>query len=223
MSTSTSADEGARTSKDLAEEARRVVTTRVEDLQRRYIDSRAKGSSEAVATLARLRRGAGKEPDALPELWPVTLAGLTPPQWDEAPPTYLERAVHTALTLYAVHQQSRSSTMHVHGTDLGAAVGRLAGATSEAPVRRRFEALGTAESFLEAAHHARGLVTQLRAAELPLDYGRFARQLYYLQLGGDAARRVRLQWGRAYHATAKNQQSAEDNEQTNDFEEENDQ
>ncbi len=46
--------------------------------------------------------------------------------------------------------------------------------------------------------HARGLVTQFRAAPIPLDYGQFAVDLLDWQ---DPTRRtgVRLRWGRDYY------------------------
>jgi CRISPR system Cascade subunit CasB len=173
----------------------RFVASRVTAWQRDYIRRRP----QALATLARLRRGIGKDVGALPELWQYTLDGLpgaAPP--DDAPPSWTEQAAYTALTLFALHQQSRREEMHEPGQSLGTAVRllRSRAATDEA-VRRRFEALGTAETFSEVVHHARGLITQLRGEAIPLDYGMLAEDLFRLQTS--AADRVRLQWGRDFH------------------------
>jgi len=69
---------------------------------------------------------------------------------------------------------------------------------NEKPARRRFNAVMTASTFDEAVHHLRGLVTQLRAENVPLDYGMLADDLRTFQFpgGGDAVRR---RWGRQYY------------------------
>ena len=170
------------------------VDRRVTELQRGLQD----GRPTAVAALARLRRGVGKEVGVLPDLWRLTLDGLPEPEFRSDKPTRDERAAYTAITLYALHQQSRTKGMHEPGIGLGTAVARLARIASAAAVQRRFEALGTAESFPEVVHHARGLITQLRGANLGLDYGRFADELCWLQQPGSAAR-VRLAWGRDFY------------------------
>ena len=171
-----------------------LVEQRVRALQAQYLA----GTSSGVSQLAALRRAATSPVGADPQTWELTVSGVSP--WareDDA--TNDERAVHAALTLYALHQQSRDRPMHRTGTGLGAAVMALGEATrSKDAVRRRFEALGTATTFIELLHHARGLVHQLRSAAIPLDYARLALDLGDWQ---DPARSasVRLRWGRDYH------------------------
>lgn len=175
------------------------VHRRVTDWQRGYLRRQA----DSLATLAKLRRGVGKEIGQVPDLWHYTLRGIPDEDCKGDDPTPAERAVHTAMTLFAVHQQSRRAEMHVPGPSLGAAVRQLRTRTSsEDAVRRRFEALGTAETFAEVVHHARGLITQLRAQNIPLDYGVFTDDLIRLQLPS-TANQVRLRWGRDFHRTAK--------------------
>jgi CRISPR system Cascade subunit CasB len=171
------------------------VTARVTQLQHGYLQRRPAG----VAALAKLRRGVGKPVGAVADLWQLTLEGVPlPPRYgDEA--TINERAAHTALTLYALHQQSRSEPMHRSGQSIGAAARILARrTTSSEATRRRFEALGTASTFEEVSHHARGLISQFRTHGIPLDYGRFADQLVGL-LHPASADRVRLSWGRDFY------------------------
>ena len=89
--------------------------------------------------------------------------------------------------------------MHQPGQSIGTAARILSGrAPSEDATRRRFEALGTASTFEEVTHHARGVVSQLRAYGIPLDYGQFADQLVWL-LRPATADRVRLAWGRDFY------------------------
>jgi CRISPR system Cascade subunit CasB len=176
----------------------RFVNARVTQLQDGYLQHRP----AAVAALAQLRRGVGKPVGAIAELWQLTLEGVPlPPRYgDQA--TANERAAHTALTLYALHQQSRNEPMHRPGQSIGAAARILAQRSSSAEAtRRRFEALGTATTLEEVSHHARGLISQFRALGIPLDYGLFADQLVGL-LYPASADRVRLSWGRDFYRPA---------------------
>lgn len=171
-----------------------LVGDRVTGLQARYLA----GSSSGVGDLAALRRAVTGTPGEDPRTWALTVADVSPWARDDEP-TAAELAAHAALTLYAVHQQSQGRAMHVCGRGLGSAVRALGWLTNaEDAVRRRFEALGTAATFPELMHHARGLVRQLRSAGVPLDYGRLARDLLDWQDPGRTAS-VRLRWGRDYH------------------------
>ncbi|MFI2105686.1 type I-E CRISPR-associated protein Cse2/CasB [Isoptericola sp. NPDC019693] len=191
------AEEGRRNNRRLGDTGR-CVARRVMLLQE------GRQRSRTVAALAHLRKGVGKEPGSDPALWWLTVDGVPgEPRGDE--PTRQERAVHVALTLYAVHQQSRPEGMHRPGAGLGHAVAALeraqGGADGErtSPVRRRFDAVVTATGVTEAAHHLRGLVTQLRGAGIGLDYGQLADDLVDIQA---SSRRddVRRRWARQlYH------------------------
>lgn len=158
--------------------------------------------SATVATLARLRAGLGREPGDDPTLWSVTLDGAPgEPRGDE--PTCEERAVYTALTLYATHQQARDQAMHTAGAGLGQAVARLDRARPGAgegvsPVRRRFDAAVTSVTLTELSQHLRGLVSQMRGESIGLDYGMLADDLFQFQLPGWAPT-VRRRWGRQFY------------------------
>ncbi|MBH5337625.1 type I-E CRISPR-associated protein Cse2/CasB [Streptomyces pactum] len=205
----------------------------------------------AVAAVARLRREAGRDAYASPTAWGLdhleTLnelrearrtaepegrdGGIAAPSYfsSAARATQEERerredtAVHIAVTLWALHQQSlRDEPMHLVGWPLGRAVRRLAhGRTgvrdSEASVdgagadpaeervedagetvRRRFVRVGTASDTDVFATRLRELVLLLRSARIPLDYALLADQLLLWQ---DENRRddVRRAWGRDFH------------------------
>ncbi|MFD4635391.1 type I-E CRISPR-associated protein Cse2/CasB [Streptomyces sp. NPDC058284] len=177
-------------------------------LQRGYLGDQ----SYAVGALARLRRGAGKDFSQVPDLWGLAdtgalhdgpAAGGRP--LDEAELTRAEDAVHVALTLWALHQQSRSTAMHRAGSrtaprGLGGAVRQLmpAGEIAE-PVRKRFVRVGTAPGLPVVAQRLREIVVMLRGADIPLDYALLAGQLYGWQepTGREAVRRA---WGRSFHS-----------------------
>lgn len=176
---------------------------------------------EATGALARLRRGIGAEPgsDYTLERYlcvPDEILGFVPADR----PADTEYAVHDAVTLYALHQQSQRRPMHVPGTGLGAAVATLL-ARSDSPegVRRRFAALGTASAYPEVIYHLRGLVTMLRGEEIPLDYGRLAEDLVALRTPTGPAR-IRAAWGRDFYRSRAHSRP-ENNPTTDDAPEEN--
>ncbi len=156
------------------------------------------------ATLAKLRRGIGKAPGSMPELWDVTLAGLPEELTgrNDEPPTYGEWAVYTPLTLYALHQQGKDlkkQCMSEDGKFLGVAVGKLAkNEDDEKRVKRRFDAAATADSLEEFSHHLRGLVQLLKDKDIPLDYPALSEDLYWFQFP-EARDSVRLRWGRDFY------------------------
>ncbi|MBU4214766.1 MAG: type I-E CRISPR-associated protein Cse2/CasB [Actinobacteria bacterium] len=177
----------------------KFVDAQVSRLQAGYL--RRPPSSRARADLARLRRVVGHEPGTDVEILDLTTDPDAPrPAQDE--PTADERAIHVALTLYAVHQQSQERRMHVQGRSFGSALGRLRYVDGEENpgVVRRFQALGTATDLAEAATHARALVTLLRGAGQGFDYGLLARDLVALQ-DPRRAQGVRLAWGRDFFRT----------------------
>jgi CRISPR system Cascade subunit CasB len=169
---------------------------------RRKIDLLDAESSWARAMCAKLRRGIGKTPGELPELWEITLSDA-PSGWDgkNGVASFQQNAVHTALTLYALHRQGKNSSMNSdEGDSLGGAAARLVapdGSNLEA-VRRRFNSVVTATGFLELAHHARGVVQLLKADDIKLDYPRFAKDLYYYQFLS-RTNEVKLHWGQDFY------------------------
>lgn len=173
------------------------VADRASKLQTDYRQDR----SAAVADLARLRRGIGQQPGEDIALIGLTIAGLySDPRGLRDGATDAERAAFAALTLFALHQQShRNASMHRKGYSFGRSA-RLLGRHTQAQdaVRARFSAVATATSWDEGVRHARGLIQQFRAHDIPLDYGQFAVDLYRL-LHRDFADSVRLAWGRDFY------------------------
>ena len=182
-------------------------------------------SSWSRTMLAKLRRGIGKQPGELQELDEVFLGGMPEELFGkDGNPSYAEWAVYTALTLFALHQQGKEKDHPMndtgnpekkeYGNSLGAAVGYLARENKgrESAIKRRFDAVATANDFTELAYHARGLIQLLKAENISLDYPRFAMDLYSYQFD-DTRNSIRLRWGEDYYRVVnKNKEGEEDNE-----------
>ena len=155
-----------------------------------------------AATLARLRRGIGRAPGDMPELWNVTLDGMPEElRSRDGKPTKGEWAVYTALTLYALHQQGRDmqkEPMNREGVSLGTAMHRLTGPDELDRIKRRFDSVATSDDIVELANHLRGVTQLLKAAGIPLDYPMLAKDLYWYQFA-DMAPAVRLRWGQDFY------------------------
>jgi CRISPR system Cascade subunit CasB len=208
---------------------------RIRQLQRGYRDDRP----TAVSALARLRRGAGQPANSLPDLWGQTgteeLSLLLAESAENAPgatgPETLgrcpvdharaEEALHLAVTLWALHQQShRDMDTHLAGYGLGRSVRKLMtrGTTAaddnaksapelDEPLRRRFVRVGTATTLDVLGQRLREIVLLLRKSDIPLDYGLLADQLYRWQRLSDRAD-VRREWGRDFHLAGTVRDSA---------------
>ena len=98
--------------------AQKDMTRRVELVTEGKLDWLLKQASEGVcrATLAQLRRGVGRTPGEIPDLWGILLQDMPEDmQGHGSTASYQEIAIYTALTLFAVHQQGwdpRSQPMH---------------------------------------------------------------------------------------------------------------
>lgn len=173
----------------------RLVENRIRGprgLQNRYPDE-----SSGRAEMAALRAAVTKTPGQDPEIWHLTSVPGTDGAGDE--PTREEWAVHTAMTLYAVHQQSRTEPMCISGQGIGHAARELIGpAKEENPsARARFNALVTSTTLSELRSHLRSLASQLRSKKIALDYAMLADDLVAFQRPG-GAKNVRLRWSRQY-------------------------
>ena len=162
-------------------------------LQNRYLRNEAR----ARGHMAALRSATTKEPGEIPEIWELTQVEV-PDNTDDAP-TWEEVAVHTAMTLYAVHQQSRTTRMFRPGRGLGHAARELVGWEEDNDsARKRFNALVTSTTITELRHHLRNFISLLRARDITLDHAMLADDIVRFQRPG-GAKKVRLTWARQYH------------------------
>lgn len=155
------------------------------------------------AALAQLRQAASAQPGTAPAIWALTSEGV--PEMPDAQRERVDWAIHTAMTQFAIHQQSRDRLMHDPSQPFGRAVRRLAHLTQsvdaevhESPVYKRFTAMAMSTTPTSLLAHSRGIISQLRTHEIPFDYGRYASDLYWFTVPGQAAE-VRRRWGRDFH------------------------
>ena len=201
--------EARRQERHLTKNAGRLVDRRIggpRGLQTRLDDNK---SRRARGELAALRRGVSRSPGELPEIWELTRVEVPDGAGDA--PTWEEIAVHTAMTLYAVHQQSRTEHMFSPGVGLGSAARRLIGSPDEEnpSARARFNALVTSTTVAELRHHLRGFVSLLRARGFALDHAMLADDIVGFQRPG-GGKKVRLNWARQYYSLPAESQPADD-------------
>lgn len=183
----------------------------IKRLTQQKIERLLRENSWSRATLAKLRRGIGKQPGELPELFEILFDDMPEglySQGDE--PSYAEWAIYTSLTLFALHQQGKDRPMSASGkiddknkgNSLGTAVGLLKqDKDRKLAIKKRFDAVLTANEFTEFAHHARGLIQLLKVGDITLDYPRFAADLYQYQFDENKSQ-IRLRWGEDYYRVA---------------------
>lgn len=152
------------------------------------------------AALANLRRGVGKPPGSVPQIWQFTLNDPDRPGGPSGDRE--EAAVHVALTHWAMHQQSKTRPMHTDTNTFGVALRLLASTQNrkepqKTPVYRRMMALASSRALMGITTHARGLISQLRAAGIGFDYGRWADDLYWIQVPGRMVS-VQRRWGQEF-------------------------
>lgn len=158
--------------------------------------------SSLRSTLAQLRRGVGKMPGEIPELWGFFLDGIPEEMMGRRGPSRAEWAIYAALTLFALHQQGRDTErewMSQKGNGFGQAVAKLIHSEEDrGRVTRRFHAVATASHMKELSHHMRGIVQMLRSESISIDYPSLAEDLYWYQIPKTTAQ-VRLHWGQDFY------------------------
>ncbi|WP_160166730.1 type I-E CRISPR-associated protein Cse2/CasB [Nocardiopsis kunsanensis] len=193
-----------------------AVSDRVTDLMSGYIAD----NSEDVATLAQLRSGAGHTFGSCPRLWGMS---VDPAQYErlwerpraeertEKTEQAAEEAVHAALTLFALHQQSLKTAdqgMHIPSRfgrgirraehNVGWAVrGAMPVGEIEASLHNRLRRAAEASSHTKRVSELRQIVQRLRGARQPLDYGLLAEHLYRAQRPR-GAETVKDAWGHGF-------------------------
>lgn len=176
--------------------------------QKIKIISESTNLSGSKTILADLRRGVGKTPGSVPEIWKITLNDL--PEGfisKDGNPTYGEWASHISLTLFALHQQGKDTTskcMSQENKSLGDAARILRGKIEDdgSRVKRRLDAIATASDIEEMSYHLRGLIQLFKSKDIPLDYPQLARDIYEFQFP-NIRDQVRLRWGQSFYRSDK--------------------
>jgi CRISPR system Cascade subunit CasB len=155
------------------------------------------------ANLSIMRRGLGKHPGDIPDMWMLFFEGF-PEEFlgKDGEATKEEWAAYQALALFALSQQGkdiRSQFMYEEGVGIGTAFRHIAKTDDELEaVRRRFNIILTAEDIIELSHYLRGMVQLLRSKDITMDFGELANDLFYYQFDSSRAS-IRLKWGQDYY------------------------
>lgn len=205
-----------------------AVSDRVSDLLSGYLAD----DSEDVATLAQLRSGAGRTFGSCPRLWGMSVdpaqyetlweqprVGVRTEQTERA----AEEAVHAALTLFALHQQSlKAADQGMHALsrarkgirraehNVGWAVrGAMPTGEIDPSLHNRLRRAAEASSHTKRVSELRQIVQRLRGVRQPLDYGLLAEHLYLAQLPR-GVETVKDAWGHGFASFRQKETPAED-------------
>lgn len=128
------------------------------------------------------------------------------------------RSIKAALKLYAIHQQSKDRPMAVFTQTGKRPVGSFGQACrlitddegrGAAGVRRRMASVEAASDFAGVETCLRSLIRQMKAKNIPLNYGALAKDLFLIQCD-DTREDVFLRWAQDYYAPKPAEQSATD-------------
>lgn len=181
----------------------KAVNSVIMRLQSAYLN----GSHDARMTLAMLRKldePGGPSWIALGDV--IANLPSMPPGYDR---NCMMTSVKMALKLYALHQQSQSfpmaTTKHV---SMGSACHAItathenANGTGAAGVLRRIATVEAAPDVSGMEQPLRSLVRQMRTANVQLNYGMLARDLYLIQ-HDQTHNKVFMDWAIAYYQPAQ--------------------
>ena len=174
-----------------------VSSKQIEQFTKQKISSLIMQAKSNTGVLAELRRGIGKKPGELPQLWGYFLESMPENFYGDKEPSRAEWAIYTVLTLYALHQQGKSletDVMYLEGQTFGKAVANLVhNENDKERVIRRFNTIATAASIEETVHYLRGMIQLLRNENIGLDYPALAGNIFLYQFP-EFSSQVRLKW-----------------------------
>lgn len=157
-------------------------------------------SASGKAALAALRHSIGKTLGDAPAVWPLLLENMPEAFLSKnGSETKEERAIYTALQLYAIQRQGRRGKTDAEPVkNIGEALQKLRVESGREALDRRFVSALSAASFDVFVYQLRQLVKLAKAkGALPVDFAALARDLYRYQMG--AKEKIRLQWAEAYY------------------------
>lgn len=215
-----------------AHEIGAYVNRKLLRLQEQFLEGNNSASTSARARLAQLRSFGSPKGGA----W--ILAGgelfLDFPDFDlsESDERKVVDAISGAMQLYARHQQGRIRPMALvppadepdqisktqRDRSFGWSCRQIKFDLEDSHgIRRRMQGIEAASDFSGVMHYARTLIDLMRDAEVRVDYGLFARDLYLLQYP-DLRDRVFREWARDYYMSSnsneyKSVESSNNNEQ----------
>lgn len=187
------------------------------DLVYKYTASKLKylrsisDTGEGRGLLANLRRGIGKAPGELPELWGMIFDRMPEELSGDKCASDAEWAVYTALTMYALHQQGSDKNMDQTGISIGQAAAMLVKTDNdEERIVKRLNLVATAVSPKDLAYHLRGVVQLLKSENIPFDHAQLSKELYQFH-DKERATYIKLSWGRDFYRE-RNKSTKKENE-----------
>lgn len=179
-----------------------VSVKQVEAFTRKKIKKLLLQSKENKKALAELRRGIGKAPGEIPQLWGYYLESMPEEFYGDTEPSRAEWAVYAALTLFSLHQQGKDpqiNPMQEEGQSLGSALSCLVQeADDRERIARRFNTIATASSVEGLFHYMKSAIQMLREKNIGLDYAKLAGDIYCFQFP-QMISNVRLRWGQDFY------------------------
>ena len=161
--------------------------------------------------LAELRRGVGKHPGEMPELWGMIFDDIPEEMLGKERASDAEWAVYTALTLYALHRQGSDGDVFIKNVSVGKAAAGLVDSEDDMQrVINRLNLVVTAVSREDLAYHLRGLIQLFRSRSISLDHALLAKEIYLFG-NEDIANDIKLRWGRDFFCAVNNKTKGENN------------
>lgn len=162
--------------------------------------------------MANIRRGIGKHPGEIPEIWSIIFDNLPEELCGNKEASEAEMTIYTALTLYALHQQGKDVPMHMAGISFGRAAAKLVNNDDDKErILHRINLVVTAVSTQDLAYHLRSMVQLMKNKDIALDYARLAEDIYKFSYQ-EAANEVKLSWGRDFYRELNKKYTNEENE-----------
>jgi CRISPR system Cascade subunit CasB len=155
-----------------------------------------------LGALALLRRGLGRQPGEVPEMYAHVLPYLSLPD-NETAAQRVEDAALLVASLYALWHQGRAKSPRVEKVSLGTAFRRLAISSDSASMELRFVTLLKAGRD-RLPDHLRHAISLLRAKDIPLDWAQlFADICEWDETDRRARHPARRRWARDFWERAR--------------------
>lgn len=173
--------------------------------------------------LARLRRGVGKSPGEIPELYGIFLKDMPEKFWnrrgESGKVSEAEWSCYITLTLYAIHQQGNTiKTKNMHTDDyvsIGTALRQMVlmqtvtdKANTENRLQQKLQMLITSKDVKEFSYHLRNVIKLLKSNGIAINYVKLAGDIYDFQFA-ESKNRISLAWGHDFYRVYKEEKENE--------------